>query len=95
MRDMDEIFAHLRKSSFRARFYLGEKERNYLTRKGMAVVLVPAADFIEKRLAPAQPIRDGNQTPWRNHPVFVAQHATATCCRSCLQNGMRFLKGAR
>jgi hypothetical protein len=20
----------------------------------------------------------------RGHPVFVAQHATATCCRSCL-----------
>ena len=22
--------------------------------------------------------------PWRGHPVFVAQHATGTCCRSCL-----------
>jgi hypothetical protein len=21
----------------------------------------------------------------RGHPVFIAQHATATCCRSCLQ----------
>jgi hypothetical protein len=21
----------------------------------------------------------------RNHPVFVAQHATATCCRTCLE----------
>ena len=21
----------------------------------------------------------------RNHPVFVAQHATATCCRKCLK----------
>jgi hypothetical protein len=20
----------------------------------------------------------------RNHPVFIAQHATATCCRGCL-----------
>ena len=27
---------------------------------------------------------DGKQTPQKGHPVFVAQHATATCCRSCL-----------
>ncbi len=24
------------------------------------------------------------QTPFRGHPVFIAQHATATCCRECL-----------
>ncbi|HBB44544.1 MAG TPA: DUF4186 domain-containing protein, partial [Clostridiales bacterium] len=24
------------------------------------------------------------QTPMHGHPVFVAQHATATCCRGCL-----------
>ena len=23
-------------------------------------------------------------TPMRGHPVFVAQHATATCCRGCV-----------
>jgi hypothetical protein len=40
--------------------------------------------LIRKRLAPAEPKNDGRQTPWRNHPVFVAQHATATCCRGCL-----------
>lgn len=44
-----------------------------------------AAEFVEKRIAPASPRNDGKQTPWRDHPVFVAQHATATCCRSCLQ----------
>jgi predicted Fe-S protein YdhL (DUF1289 family) len=29
-------------------------------------------------------VNDGKQTPFRGHPVFVAQHATATCCRGCL-----------
>jgi predicted Fe-S protein YdhL (DUF1289 family) len=29
-------------------------------------------------------LNDGKQTPFRGHPVFIAQHATATCCRSCL-----------
>ncbi|HFE7615161.1 TPA: DUF4186 family protein [Salmonella enterica subsp. enterica serovar Newport] len=37
-----------------------------------------------KRLAPAHPANDGKQTPMRGHPVFIAQHATATCCRGCL-----------
>ncbi len=50
----------------------------------MRTVLADAADFVAQRLAPAQPRNDGKQTPWRGHPVFVAQHATATCCRGCL-----------
>jgi len=52
--------------------------------KGRAVVLEHAATFIAQRLAPAAPANDGKQTPFRGHPVFVAQHATATCCRGCL-----------
>lgn len=50
-------------------------------------------DFIARRLAPANPARDGRQTPWKGHPVFVAQHATATCCRSCLQKWHGMPKG--
>jgi predicted Fe-S protein YdhL (DUF1289 family) len=41
--------------------------------------------LIAKRLAPAAPLKDGKQTPFKGHPVFVAQHATATCCRGCLE----------
>jgi predicted Fe-S protein YdhL (DUF1289 family) len=52
-----------------------------------------AADLIAKRLAPAEPRNDGRQTPWRNHPVFVAQHATATCCRGCLEKTHEIAKG--
>ncbi len=84
MRELDEIFERLPRSSFRSRFSLGPKERAYLAAKGMETVLLHAGDFIDKRLAPAQPANDGKQTPMRGHPVFVAQHATATCCRSCL-----------
>jgi hypothetical protein len=56
-------------------------------------VLAHAADFIEKRLAPAKPANDGRQTPYRGHPVFVAQHATATCCRTCLAKWHGIVKG--
>ena len=43
-----------------------------------------ATDFIATRLAPANIPNDGKQTPIKNHPVFVAQHACACCCRGCL-----------
>ena len=84
MRDLDDIFAALATSRFRRQFMLGPKEREYLASKGQAAVLDHAREFIVQRLAPAAPRNDGKQTPLRGHPVFVAQHATATCCRSCL-----------
>lgn len=52
--------------------------------RGMGTIREHAAELIGRRLAPAQPRNDGRQTPYRGHPVFVAQHATATCCRTCL-----------
>jgi hypothetical protein len=93
MKSPDDIFAALARSAFRRRFSLGERERDYLRAKGLPLVLDHARDFIAKRLAPAEPANDGRQTPWRGHPVFVAQHATATCCRSCLQKWHAIDKG--
>jgi hypothetical protein len=93
MRDVEEVLSSLSHSPFRSRIHLQGKELDYLRRKGMSQVLEHAADFIEKRLAPASPANDGKQTPWHNHPVFVAQHATATCCRDCLQKWHQIPKG--
>jgi uncharacterized protein DUF4186 len=84
MRDLDLVFSRLSGSPFRARFKLGENERAYVAQRGLPTVLDHARDFVAKRLAPAEPPNDGRQTPMRGHPVFIAQHATATCCRSCL-----------
>jgi predicted Fe-S protein YdhL (DUF1289 family) len=84
VRDLDDLLAALRRSAFRTRFQLGGRERAYLDAKGLPTVLQHAADFVARRLAPAEPPNDGRQTPFRGHPVFVAQHATATCCRGCL-----------
>jgi Domain of unknown function (DUF4186) len=93
MRDLEEVFAELGKSDFRRGFRLKGKELAYLREKGLATVLEHAAAFVEKRLAPAEPANDGRQTPMRNHPAFVAQHATATCCRGCLAKWHRIPKG--
>ena len=84
MRDADELFAALAKSTFRRRFRLYAKELRYAREKGFEVILQHAREFVRDRLAPAVIANDGKQTPMRNHPVFVAQHATATCCRGCL-----------
>ena len=85
MHELDQVFERLSRSPFRARFRLRTKEREYLKSKGLEVILEHGRDFIEKRLAAALPKNDGKQTPMGNHPVFVAQHATGTCCRGCLE----------
>jgi hypothetical protein len=84
VRDLDDLFDALQQSRFRRRFELGAKERDYLSAKGLSAVIAHAREFVAKRLAPALPANDGKQTPLRGHPVFIAQHATATCCRVCL-----------
>jgi predicted Fe-S protein YdhL (DUF1289 family) len=93
MKNLDELFERLQRSSFRQRFRLQGLEREYMDRKSLNTVMVHAADFIDKRLAPAYPANDGKQTPMRKHPVFVAQHATATCCRGCLEKWHAIAKG--
>jgi hypothetical protein len=93
-RDIDRIFSTLARSPFRRRFRLGAQERAYLETKGPAAVTTHARDFVGKRLAQANPAHDGKQTPFRGHPVFIAQHATATCCRSCLAKWHGIARGA-
>lgn len=81
---LENVFRRLGRSRFRSGFRLNAKEVLYLRQKGLPEVLSHGRDFLRKRLAPALPSNDGKQTPWGGHPVFRAQHATATCCRSCL-----------
>ncbi len=90
--DMEKVLYQLDKSKFRSRFHLKEKEIDYIKEKGMKVIEEHAHDFVRKRLAPATILNDGKQTPMRGHPVFIAQHATATCCRGCLFKWYRIPK---
>ena len=89
----DEAFRKLARSKFRSRFGLSDADRRYIAAKGMATIRRHAEDFIRTRLAPANPANDGRQTPMRGHPVFKAQHATATCCRGCLEKWWKIPKG--
>lgn len=83
-----DLFTRIRQSKFRMRFKLKEADIEYIKKKGLPVVKSHAEDFVRKRLSAAEPANDGKQTPMRGapkgHPVFIAQHATGTCCRECL-----------
>jgi hypothetical protein len=84
MREIDDLFDGLSRSAFRQRFHLVRQEWRYLEIKGLPTIMEHARDVVDKRLAPRDPPNEGMQTPFRGHPVFVAQHATAACCRTCL-----------
>ena len=83
--ERSSLFESLGKSEFRSRFHLSEKDKAYITEKGMETMRRHAEDLIAKRLAAENPENDGKQTPMKGHPVFIAQHATACCCRGCLE----------
>ena len=84
MENIDKLLEDLSKTKFRGSFHLDEKMKRYVIEKGMNKIVEPAYDFVRTRLAPANILNDGKQTPYRGHPVFIAQHATGTCCRGCL-----------
>ena len=87
MQTIDEALNKLKKSDFRSRFHLKQKDIDYINEKGMDKIRSHAEDFVRTRLAPKYIPNDGKQTPMRGHPVFIAQHACACCCRGCLTSG--------
>lgn len=83
---IEKLLDSLAKSKFRGSFHLNSKMKDYVKEKGIDKIKRDAYDLIEKRLAPANPLNDGKQTPMRQvHPVFIAQHACGCCCRGCLE----------
>ncbi len=89
----NHLFERLARSKFRSSFSLNANDRAYVKEKGMDTIRFHAQDFVRTRLAPAEIPNDGKQTPMKGHPVFLAQHATATCCRGCLEKWHRIPKG--
>ena len=95
MPNYDDVFKRLAGSKFRSRFKLSDADREYVRSRGMDTIAVHAHDLITRRIAPSFIPNDGHQTPMRGHPVFIAQHATATCCRGCIAKWHGFMRGAQ
>ena len=83
----------LKLSKFRSKFKLTQKDRDYIAAKGLETIKEHAYQFISARVASDFPKNDGKQTPMKGHPVFIAQHGTATCCRKCIQKWHGIGKG--
>ena len=90
---MEEILYKLSLSKFRSSFHLNKKLKEYVEEKGLDKIEEHAYDFINKRLKPSIIKNDGKQTPMKGHPVFIAQHACACCCRGCLEKWHHIEKG--
>ena len=75
------LFKKLGNSKFRSNFHLKQKDIDYINEKGL--------DTIKPAFIP----NDGKQTPMKGHPVFIAQHATATCCRECIRKWHKMRPG--
>lgn len=84
MDKIDLLLNSLSISKFRGSFHLKEKDISYIKEKGTDKIREHTLDFINKRLKGSIIPNDGKQTPMKGHPIFIAQHATATCCRGCL-----------
>jgi hypothetical protein len=91
--EIDRRLDALARQPFRARFHLRGRERAEVQLRGMPTIRRHVGEVFARRVAPAEPAKDGRQTPYRGHPVFVAQHATATCCRTCLERWHGIPKG--
>jgi len=83
----------IKQSKFRSKFKLPKKDRDYIATKGLETINEHTFQFINYRVAPDFPKNDGKQAPMRGHPVLIAQHATATCCRGCIQRWHGIEKG--
>ena len=88
-----DVLDNLSKSKFRSSFHLRKYMISYINEKGFKKIKEHAYDFITKRLAPKDIPNDGKQTPMKGHPVFIAQHACACCCRGCLEKWHKIPKG--
>jgi hypothetical protein len=82
-----------KKSKFRMKFQLDNADIAIISAKGLEKIRVHAENFVSSRLSDFNPKKDGKQTPFKGHPVFKAQHATATCCRGCLCKWHRIKQG--
>ena len=89
MATIAEALDRLSRSKFRASFHLSRKDLAYLEEKGEDTIKRHARDFVKIKLSPAEPANDGKQTPMSGHPVFKAMHATACCCRGCMEKWYR------
>jgi hypothetical protein len=66
---------------------IDEKAVNYARRKGISGLHEAVRNRLRHSVGSANNIYDGRQTPMEGsgNPIHYAQHATASCCRKCME----------
>jgi hypothetical protein len=91
--DAQHTFFAMRTEWIRHHFWhepIDELAMNYARRKGRLGLRSALENRIRRAVGPATPFRDGYQTPYGQEPagpniLYYAQHATAACCRKCVE----------
>ena len=62
------------------------KAIEHARKKGLVAILDHVPKRLMQSIGKATPFRDGTQTPFTGRAEYYAQHATATCCRKCVED---------
>lgn len=85
--DPDVVFSELRREYIRTVFFeapFDAAAKHEARNLGLAGLKTRVRPLLAKKIGPAHIFRDGTQTRKEGSALFYAQHATATCCRKCL-----------
>ncbi|WP_368563146.1 DUF4186 family protein [Pseudoxanthomonas sp. UTMC 1351] len=94
--DVNHTFSELRREYIRHHFWhkvIDEKADKHARRKGRLLLRTAAHNRVVKSIGAEQPVRDGQQTPMEGNVIYYAQHATACCCRTCVEYWHAIPKG--
>ena len=86
--DISSIFVDLRAEFIRHEFFHRPFDRVALkdaAQRGPSGLRARIRKELKNGIGAAKPWRDGNQTPMVDNAINYARHATATCCRKCLE----------
>lgn len=62
-----------------------QKALDHALRKGRKALHAAARRRLESSVGRAGSPYDGRQTPFKGNTLYYAQHATASCCRACME----------
>jgi ribosomal protein L34E len=88
IRAVSSTFEELQKEFIRHEYFhkpFDDEARREAQSLGFAALKKRARDLLSRKIGPEKIFRDGTQTSLSGSALFYAQHATATCCRKCLE----------
>ena len=90
-----QMLVRLSRSNFRSRFHLKAQDKQYIRDKGWNTIADHAADFVSKRLAPAEPKNDGKQTPMRDIRCSSRSTLPPAAAAAVWRSGTAFRRACR